>query len=284
MTAPAVSWPRSREALALPLFFGLTFALSWTVWGFRIAETRGWTTLHLPQLLAFTALPTAALLTAALTGGRAAVLAWLARLGRWRVSPRWYALALLGLIPVGGLALGLFRLGGGNVPVGTGLTLAALPAFLLNETVFMLLTEESGWRGFALPRLLRRMSPLAAGLLLGGVWGLWHLPLFFIPGEAQALYSPAAFGLLILPTSVLLTALHLRSRGSVPVAALFHAAFDGMFVLLGVGHHPALMWWLVLVVWLAAAAVYALGGLRRTLQSVGGTRLSPAPPEGVAAR
>src|SRR5258708_3068856 len=44
------------------------------------------------------------------------------------------------------------------------------------------LVEEPGWRGFALPRLQERYGPLTGSLILGLCWGLWHLPLFTIPG------------------------------------------------------------------------------------------------------
>jgi len=47
------------------------------------------------------------------------------------------------------------------------------------------LSEEYGWRGYALPLLQKRFSPLAASLILGAIWGLWHLPLHFIEGTTQ---------------------------------------------------------------------------------------------------
>lgn len=45
--------------------------------------------------------------------------------------------------------------------------------------------EDPGWRGVALPRLQRSSSALTANLLLGAVWSLWHLPLFYKPGDLQ---------------------------------------------------------------------------------------------------
>ena len=46
--------------------------------------------------------------------------------------------------------------------------------------------EETGWRGFALPRLLTRFSPLTAALILGVIWGVWHTPAFFLSGLSQS--------------------------------------------------------------------------------------------------
>jgi membrane protease YdiL (CAAX protease family) len=46
------------------------------------------------------------------------------------------------------------------------------------------LGEEYGWRGYALPRLQSRMTPLNASLIIGVIWTLWHLPIFFVPGAS----------------------------------------------------------------------------------------------------
>lgn len=48
------------------------------------------------------------------------------------------------------------------------------------------LIEEPGWRGYAQVGLQRRLSPLLASLVVGGVWAVWHLPLFFLGGTYQA--------------------------------------------------------------------------------------------------
>lgn len=100
------------------------------------------------------------------------------RIGRWRVGARWYAVALL-TPPVLMLAV-LFALRTLVSPVFTpkifplGLVFGLVPGFL----------EEFGWMGFAFPRMQVNRSPLAAGLLLGVLWGLWHAPVVDYLGAA----------------------------------------------------------------------------------------------------
>jgi len=88
------------------------------------------------------------------------------------------------------------------------------------------LNEELGWRGFALPRLLQRRSPLAASVGLGVAWAFWHLPLFFIPGATQHGVPLANFVIVVVCFSVFMTAAHLRSRGSLLIAVAFHTSVN----------------------------------------------------------
>lgn len=91
------------------------------------------------------------------------------------------------------------------------------------------LGEEIGWRGFLLPELLRRMNPLTASLILGIVWGLWHLPIDLHAGFGVA--GPGAIlmrVIYVLPLSVLFTWFYLRSNGSLLVALLLHTSLNVM--------------------------------------------------------
>ena len=88
------------------------------------------------------------------------------------------------------------------------------------------LNEELGWRGFALPRLLQRRSPLAASVGLGVLWAFWHLPRFFIPGSAQYGGSFVTYVVVVVCLSIFMTAAHLGTRGSVLIAVLFHTSAD----------------------------------------------------------
>ena len=91
------------------------------------------------------------------------------------------------------------------------------------------LGEEIGWRGFLLPALLRRMSPLAASVVLGVVWGLWHLPIDLAVGFGlHGIGAVVARVFFAVPLSVLFTWFFLRSGGSMLVALLLHTSINVM--------------------------------------------------------
>jgi len=87
--------------------------------------------------------------------------------------------------------------------------------------------EEFGWRGVALPLLQRRFAPIWASLILGAVWGIWHLPAFFMSGTPQSAWSFGPYFLGVLGISVILTQMFNSSRGSLLIAALFHFQVNG---------------------------------------------------------
>ena len=86
--------------------------------------------------------------------------------------------------------------------------------------------EEPGWRGFALPRLLARYKPLGASLILGLVWSLWHWPVLMLQIAAGGYAAVLIFVVQVLMYSVLFTAVYARSRGSLPLVMLLHAAVN----------------------------------------------------------
>jgi len=88
------------------------------------------------------------------------------------------------------------------------------------------LGEEIGWRGYALPRLQAGRSALGASLILGLIWGLWHLPLWLTgaPGRTPILY--AAFVVSTSSLSVILTWVYNSTGGSLLMVVLLHATFN----------------------------------------------------------
>lgn len=90
------------------------------------------------------------------------------------------------------------------------------------------LGEETGWRGFALPTLQLRFSPLVAALLVTPIWAGWHLPLFFTVGTYRGLAPPAYVGFVfgIGCGSIVLTWLYNRTGGSILTCAVWHGTYN----------------------------------------------------------
>lgn len=201
----------------------------------------------------------AAVITAAIVGGRAGLRSYFRRLFRWRVGFGWYALAVLG--PVVGLALLAYL----NVLLGAAAPSAAqLAGWSLIGTATLAFVvnplggawEEPGWRGYALPSMLQRQSALVASAGLGIVWTLWHVPLFvvdIIPWQD----APAVFAL-----TFVFTAMYLRTAGSVLIALLLHAAINGageFFIGLFEGADRIRMYWLLAALCAVIAVAVNLG-------------------------
>ena len=144
---------------------------------------------------------------------------FLSRLLLWRCSLLWYAFLIIGipLVFYGGSAWkgNLF-----NEPFPFSSIQALLVALLLAAIKGPI--EEFGWRGFALPLLQRKLAPIWAALILGAVWGLWHLPAFLLSGTQQSAWSFAPFVVGTIAISVIMTPLFNASRGSILLPALMH--------------------------------------------------------------
>lgn len=88
------------------------------------------------------------------------------------------------------------------------------------------------WRGFALPRLQQRRGPFEATLLLGLLWGLWHLPLY-LPGDIQlygvvgGLLQFALFVLFAVALAFIFTWVFNHTQGSLLFAILLHGSING---------------------------------------------------------
>ena len=107
---------------------------------------------------------------------------FLRRLALWRMSGAWWAFLVLG-IPACFYAGAAIK-GTLADPSPFSRWSDLVPA--LAVTLFIGPVEEFGWRGVALPLLQRRFAPLWAGLILGAVWGVWHVPAFLLSGTPQA--------------------------------------------------------------------------------------------------
>ena len=93
--------------------------------------------------------------------------------------------------------------------------------FLLNG-----LSEEPGWRGFALPRLQARRSPLVASVILWILWAIWHAPAYLGGFAAQTPADTLVEWVFVLPVTVVFTWIYNRTGGSLLVVALLHPAMN----------------------------------------------------------
>jgi membrane protease YdiL (CAAX protease family) len=105
--------------------------------------------------------------------------------------------------------------------------------------------EETGWRGFALPRLLERYKPLKAGIILGVIWDFWHLPLWVTSGYASVnlLLYCFYFSVGIISLSVLMTWIFCRTPNSLVPMVIAHFSFNvglNLFGPQGLGLLPTL--------------------------------------------
>lgn len=150
-----------------------------------------------------------------------------------RTSLSW--IAFCALIPLGlfGVAVLIARLVNGDWPdiLAIGqvnfLPNLGLAAWLMWIVTFGI-GEETGWRGFALPRLQARYSAFVATLLLWLVWAFWHIPAFFyLPSyKSIGLAGFPGFAFSLLAGALIFTWLYNEGRGSLLGVALFHGGFD----------------------------------------------------------
>ena len=213
-------------------FFTIAYGFSWLFWLPGVLATRGLFELPIPATVlvilgAHGPLIAAFSLTYRETG-RAGIKELVRQGFNLRLAPGWI-LVILGLpVILAGLAWAMSVATGGP---RTELTLLAqplliLPTFLILFFVGGSIQEEFGWRGYALPRLLLKWSALTASMVLGVLWGLWHLPLFYTAGVSQAYMPLWAFLILAIAFSILFTWFYINTNNNLLSALLFHTAIN----------------------------------------------------------
>jgi membrane protease YdiL (CAAX protease family) len=222
------------DVTALAVFFALAYALSWA-WAIPLAaahlvvrQGQGWPT-HYPALFGPAI---AAVVVTACTMGRPGVRDLLARMARWRVPGRWW---LVAVSPVAFLALALILMAaaGKALPnVAEFGRFSGTPAIGLAGVLLIIfagaLGEETGWRGYALPQLQRRFSPLASSLILAVFWFGWHVPQFFLIATYRNFAAGGYVGMFLglACGAVVLTWLYNRSGGSILLVAVWHGLYN----------------------------------------------------------
>ena len=187
----------------------------------------------------------------------------------FRFGRAWYLVIFLLFPLIIGGALWLAVLTGEPAPE---LTVLENPMMIPIAFIYILflggpLQEEFGWRGYALEQLQKKWNALISSIIVGLVWGAWHLPLFFVPRQ-EFYYQRPIWGLILSTTlvAVLFTWLYNNTRGSILAAMLFHTMFNlshYIFPTLGSDQGSLILFFLLFV---AVAVILAIWGPKRMVR------------------
>jgi membrane protease YdiL (CAAX protease family) len=240
---PSTSFPgRDRKtAREVLLFYVVSLVLSWPamlLWdlpdGYQVGDVTAAREAYARVGLLFGFGPmVAALLVALATGGRAGLRDLASRLVPPRISLLWYVVALVVPIIPQWLGVAAWNAISGE-PVVYPVFAEWLTRWIQLAVILGLFSigEELGWRGFMLPRVLAGREWIAASLLVGGAWAVWHYPLWFAANYAST-GSMARTSLILLlasvtgiALSVVITWLFRHSKGTVLLTMLFHGSIN----------------------------------------------------------
>jgi membrane protease YdiL (CAAX protease family) len=207
-------------------FLLLSFGLSWALLALMVARPAAVEALSGPlgvtnplYILAVWAPALAAAGLILMHSGPGGLRRFMGRLSPRGVAPGWWAVALLALPAVKMLGAAL----NGTPP--SGLLVLSPPGEVLLVSAFMLIlgpVEELGWRGTLLPLMQRRLAPVWAGILVGAVWAVWHIPAFWLADAPQAAWSLLPFILGVTSVGVIMAVVYNRTGGNLALAVVIH--------------------------------------------------------------
>ncbi|MEK6222093.1 MAG: CPBP family intramembrane metalloprotease, partial [Chloroflexota bacterium] len=214
------------ERHQISIFFILTFVLSWYPWYAGIAVE----VLNIgPSLAAF--------IVVLIVSGKRGFINLLRPFIRWKAGLGWWGIAIFGTAGIFLFGLGTHLVLGGEAPpfIMIREELNLIPLYLVMVVLMPWngpVGEEFGWRGFALPKLQASYGPLVASLVIGTIWGIWHLPDLFAPlGVLSALTTTLGIGFILpytittIASSIFMTWLYNKTRKSALIAGIvWHAS------------------------------------------------------------
>jgi len=217
-------------------FFILTFAYSWTIWIPSVLDGLG---LDLPfnvtgysvvvVIIGAFAPLLAALTLVARDEGRSGVKVFLKQVLDFNIKPVYFILALALPLVIHGISHYLALAVGLDVAQTLFPTeISVAPVVLAIPYFFLMLIigggqEEFGWRGYAQEPLQVNIGVIPASLVIGFIWGIWHLPLWFMSGDLHSAYSFFAFVIMTTSISLIYAWLYNSSGKKLIVVLFFHA-------------------------------------------------------------
>jgi len=220
----------------LVVFYLIAFAWSWGIWWPAVYfESGAW---QVPEWLppAFSSGSMAAwgpligaILVSLMYQGWAGLCDLAHRMLKARIGLKWWAVALLMLPALLGVTWVIAGALGADIPPSQAFAEPISIPFAFVWILFLggPLQEEAGWRGIATDDLQNKVSRIVAALVVGALWGLWHLPLFQLP--SAGIYYDQPFWGLFLSTmflAVILSWIYNRTGGSLLAAMILHTSFN----------------------------------------------------------
>lgn len=217
---------RTNPIVSFVLF---TFLFSWTLWLLMILSGRGLLPFNFPTNFLGSFGPfVGALIVISITQGRSGIRNILRSLIDWRANSWSYLFAIFFIIAVYVITASVIYLIDPEVLKFQKLPGAAevIIYFFVIALAGGPLGEETGWRGFLQPALMRRFNPASTSLIIAFIWLVWHLPLFWLEGAAQKGGSIFYFALSVFAMAFLFTLLYIKAKGSLFLAILFHTMIN----------------------------------------------------------
>ncbi len=241
-------------------------------------------------VLTLTGPPVASIVITGIVEGGRGFSVMFRRLLVWRTSPRWYAVAFLSApVSVSLSLLVLSRFSDEFVPGyvgGGGIEIAAMSSggtavLALGAGVVTGFLEEVGWTGFAIPRLTQRYGVVLTGVIVGFLWGAWHLVSNLwgsgpnARGMPLILYIAGLLFTFLPPFRVLMVWVYERSQ-SLPLAMLMHASLVFFWLIStphGIAGRALISWYLTwgLLLWLTVAVLVVPGSRTRPSERLAST-------------
>ena len=261
------------ERHPLALYFSLTFCLSWSFWipgALLFAGTgQAESLLNSPVFILLQTLGAAGPSLAAVfvvhsLYGRQKLNELFGRFKKWKAGKGWYLVSIF-MVPL--IAFASISVRALAALVGSesfalpaeyplrqtlddigllGLVLS-LPVIFVSQLFTSPLLEELGWRGFALPMLQDKFNALGSSLILGLIWGAWHLPLILAYGD-----NVLAYLALMIAHTILMSWVFNSTGGSLLIALLFHASLNVSLNVLAIERQDVIQ---LLLTWAVVALV-----------------------------
>lgn len=229
--------PERSNRIPLLAFFTLSFAIAWSIWiplGMYAPQ-------HYFLILIGAFAPTfSALLVTGFTLGRKGIRKLMSSLVLWRTRISNYLFAIFGLLVLVLAALGLNSLIFDKPWISASVLAERFGLPQDNPTLFLLyfpliflatfiggpIAEELGWRGYAQRLLQKEIAPGISGVVIGLIWSLWHLPLFYFFPNAVAELPLGHYIPMVTALGVIFAWLYNRSNGSVLLCIVLHTGVN----------------------------------------------------------